>query len=109
MLLVKGLIRDKKVFTIGNVKESPWIKIEYAKPLGIASMMATPIVSMGEALGLIFVKYGEPRAFTQRELSILHGISQQVSVAVANAGMYQTITNKSMELAHPVDSLEKVW
>lgn len=106
MLLINGLVTNKKVFTVEDVNESPWVKKEYLKPLGVVSLLAAPIVSMGKVCGILFVGYGEPRRFSSRDASILHGISHQVSVAVANAGMYQDIMSTSMELSHRIETIQ---
>lgn len=106
MLLIKGLVRDKKIFTIDNAEESPWITMEYARPLGIVSLTAAPVVSMGDVVGLLCVAYDEPRKFSDRDLTILHGISHQISIAVSNARMYQTIMDKSMALSHKIETIQ---
>lgn len=106
MLLIKGLVRDKKIFTIDNTEESPWINMEYARPLGIVSLKAAPVISMGEVVGLLFVTYDEPREFSEKDVAILHGISHQISIAVSNARMYQTIMDKSMALSHKIETIQ---
>lgn len=106
MLLVKGLIMDKRIFTVTNVDLSPFVNKVLFKSMGSSSFMVAPFVHMGEVLGIIFVSYDQYRDFSDRETAILRGISRQVSVSIANTRMYQTIMNKSMELSHQIETIQ---
>lgn len=88
MPLLRGLMKDKKVFLIEDVKRSNLVNPEFLELLGTSALMVAPIVNMGQVLGVFFVNYDKPKTFGQREVTILHGISQQVSVALANARKY---------------------
>ncbi len=56
---------------------------------GICTLVSTPLMSKGCALGGLTLAARQPRDFPERELSLLGAIGQQIGVAVENARLLE--------------------
>jgi diguanylate cyclase (GGDEF)-like protein len=60
--------------------------------LSVRSLMATPLTSAGEAIGVLCVESPRPGAYTVDHLSVFTTIAQQAAVALENARNFQLAT-----------------
>jgi serine phosphatase RsbU (regulator of sigma subunit)/putative methionine-R-sulfoxide reductase with GAF domain len=68
---------------------------ELMSVLGRSSLLALPLVTRGETLGMMAVDYaGSARPFTQRWTSILNGIAGQAAIAVANDRLLEEVAEQ---------------
>jgi len=70
---------------VENVGQLPGPKREFLEQNGIQSFLGYPIQFTGRPIGLMFVNYVEPHAFTQSELEWMKYISNQAAIAIQNA------------------------
>jgi PAS domain S-box-containing protein len=93
--LIKRVLegREPAVIDEGSIALLParWIK-----PFGISSLLAVPLVSKENVLGLMALDHTEPgRRFTDEQLNLAATISSQVTIAIENARLYEeTIEEK---------------
>ncbi len=81
-LLVSDLVVDRDSIHCSPVILNP----------GIRSIMATPLVFSGEAIGVLCVESPRPGAYTVDHLSVFTTIAQQAAVALENARNFQLAT-----------------
>lgn len=67
------------------------------------SEMALPLIISGEVIGALDVQSTEPNAFSNEDVEILTTLSEQVSIAIQNARLYEQI-QKSLAEAEAVSS-----
>jgi hypothetical protein len=65
---------------------------EGCKQLGIASVVAMPIMSEGQAVGVFELFSGKPSAFVERDFAALRRLSEMVETAVTHAAATQSVT-----------------
>ena len=71
---------------------------EHSVFAGLADVIALPLVSDGEALGALYLAGREPGAFDDVDHGLLARVSTQLSLALKNARLYDTI--KRMHLSN---------
>ncbi len=70
--------------------------------------VAIPLFGKTDCLGLLLAVYRRPRELSERDLRILEGISREVSLALDEAFLYRTALERSMELAHKMETLKVI-
>jgi signal transduction protein with GAF and PtsI domain len=62
---------------------------EQAREEGIATMVAIPMVSKGNVIGILRLVTGEPREFTMEEVDFACAVAEMGAQAISNAKMYE--------------------
>lgn len=76
----------------------------------LVSILYFPLILKEEVIGLFIVgTTGKARRFTASEMDLCHILSSQVSLAIANARLYQKAQQALAELSHAYDSTLKGW
>jgi signal transduction histidine kinase len=81
-----SVIQKRETRIIGNVSSL----MEYAgvRPEERRSLLAVPLVSRGQTLGVILAAAAEAKPFTQEDASLLAELSRHGSLAIDNARLY---------------------
>ena len=66
--------------------------------IGIRSLLATPLVRDGVAIGLIRLRRSEPRPFTDKQIALLQTFADQAVIAIENVRLFHEIHDKSQQL-----------
>ncbi len=66
---------------------------------GFQTLVSTPLISKGKALGTLTLDTRRPRAFPPQELGLLVAIGHQIGVAIENARLYQNEQKRAAQLA----------
>jgi signal transduction histidine kinase len=64
---------------------------------GIQSSVSIPLLSAGQAVGVMNLSVRRPRAFPPEELALLTTIGRQLGIAVQNAQLYETLQRRTAE------------
>lgn len=64
---------------------------EFIKGRNVKSLICVPLQIKGKIHGLLLVEHNMPEAFGDRNISILKIITQQVSIAIENARLYEQL------------------
>ena len=65
-----------------------------------------PLIGKEVCLGLVVAIFKNPREFTEKDMRIISGISNQVSVALEQARLYKESVDKAMELSHKMETIQ---
>lgn len=69
------------------------------RPIGIRSLLVTPILERERVFGVITVaQFEQPRRFSAGEIRLCRTLANQASIAMANARLYQELHQKTGEL-----------
>jgi PAS domain S-box-containing protein len=87
--LVRQVVRGRRPVILyegsAALVPSSWIK-----PFGIASMLAVPLISQDQVIGLMVLDHIEPgRRFGDEQVNLATTIGSQVAIAIENARLWQ--------------------
>lgn len=84
---------DGEPHTINNVQTDsgyePWKNV--ASVQNYAALIALPLTSKGNSVGVICIYFSEPRDFSEEEISLLSTIANEAAIAIENARMYENL------------------
>ncbi len=96
-LLLQKILTTKQTVLISDVEQLP-------KPLPIPewhcgrSWLGLPLVTGGEALGVLLIERAEAEEFTQNQCVIAEALAVQVAVAIHNANLFQEVQSGQQQL-----------
>jgi signal transduction histidine kinase len=77
-----------------------------ALKLGYRTALAVPLVHAGEAIGVILIRRGEVRPFTERQIELVNTFADQAVIAIENTRLFEEVQARTRELAKTVEDLE---
>src|SRR5215467_8339323 len=66
--------------------------------MGIRTMLATPLLRDGVAIGTLAIRRTEVRPFTDTQVKLLKSFADQAVIAIENARLFQELTQKTADL-----------
>ena len=72
---------------------------------GARSMLATPLLREGIAIGAIAIRRTEVRPFSERHIALLKTFADQAVIAIENVRLFQQLEARTRELARSVEEL----
>jgi len=74
------------------------LSYELAKRLGHRSVIVSPLLREGQPFGAILLRRQQVRAFSEREIALLHTFGDQAAIAIQNARLFHEIQDKGRQL-----------
>ena len=71
--------------------------------MGIRSLLATPLVRDGVAIGLIQLRRSDPRAFTGKQIALLETFANQAVIAIENVRLFRELQARNAELTESLE------
>ena len=71
--------------------------------LGTRSLLATPLVREGVAIGLIQLRRVESRPFTDRQIALLETFADQAVIAIENVRLFTELQARKRDLTTALD------
>ena len=72
---------------------------EHQRSRGVGAFLAVPLLTGGEAEGLIVVRRKDPGPFTAQEISVLESFASQAAIAIKNAALFSELQQSNRTLA----------
>ena len=85
--------------------EYPGVK-EIQKQIGQRTVLATPLLREGLAIGAIVILRREVRPFSDTQIKLLETFADQAVIAIENVRLFQELEAKTKELARSVEELK---
>jgi GAF domain-containing protein len=73
----------------------------------VRSLLAVPLIIRGEAIGTLTVDSDQPNAFSESDIQLMTIAAAQVSIAIANARLFEELERRAAELAVAYDELKE--
>ena len=114
--LIRGLppgraMIDGEVIHIVDVL-SPEAQVEFpealafAKPLGLRTVLAAPLLREGIAIGAILIRRTEVRPFSEKQIGLLKTFADQAVIAIENVRLFKELDERTNELTRSVGELK---
>jgi GAF domain-containing protein/anti-sigma regulatory factor (Ser/Thr protein kinase) len=86
--------------------ESEYLDTKAAQQLaGTRTVLATPLLREGMAIGCILVRRTEVRPFSEKQIALLKTFADQAVIAIENVRLFQELQARTGELARSVQQL----
>lgn len=95
--LAGWMIENRSSVIVHDTREDPrWIKRETSRNL--RSVLAVPLITNEEVIGVLMLFHTRPNAFTMQQLDLVEAAAIQVSNAINNANLYLLIRDQAERL-----------
>jgi len=74
-----------------------------ARRLGHRTILAAPLLQVGEAIGAIVVRRTDVRPFTERQVDLLHTFANQAVIAIENVRLFQELESRNRDLGEALE------
>ena len=74
--------------------------------VGVRTLLATPLLREGMAIGYIIIRRMEVRPFTDKQIAFLETFADQAVIAIENVRLFQELEERTSELARSVGELK---
>ena len=75
----------------------------YARSLGVRTVLATPLLREGVAIGTINIRRTEVRPFSERQIKLLETFAAQAVIAIENVRLFKEIQERNAELRESLE------
>ena len=75
----------------------------YARSLGVRTMLSTPLMREGIAIGTIHIRRKEVRPFTEKQIKLLETFASQSVIAIENVRLFKELQERNAELREALE------
>ena len=100
-------IGERRTIHIRDLAKSPRNRFVASKagmlPLGVRTVLSTPLLRDGVAIGSITIRRTKVRPFTPKQIALLKTFADQAAIAIENARLSQALEARNAELTDALD------
>src|SRR5262249_11439461 len=74
-----------------------------ARRLGARTILATPLMREGEAIGAIMIRRDEVRSFSDKQIGLLETFARQAVIAIENTRLFEEVQARTRELQESLE------
>src|SRR5262249_6068881 len=114
--IVRGLAGGKAILDRETVHIqdafAPSVETEFpgtwslAHEVGVKTLLATPLLREGMAIGYIMIRRMEVHPFTEKQIALLKTFADQAVIAIENVRLFQELEARTRELGRSVGELK---
>jgi GAF domain-containing protein/anti-sigma regulatory factor (Ser/Thr protein kinase) len=78
----------------------------YALRFGYRTILATPLMREGAAIGVIVIRRVEVNPFSEEQVQLVHTFADQAVIAIENVRLFKELETRTQQLAHSVQKLQ---
>jgi GAF domain-containing protein len=100
---------DRRTIQVADIlTEADEYPVSWKRALqtGFRTALCVPLVHAGEAIGVIIIRRGEVRPFTERQIELVNTFADQAVIAIENTRLFEEVQARTRELAKTVEDLE---
>ncbi|MBN1314950.1 MAG: GAF domain-containing sensor histidine kinase [Anaerolineales bacterium] len=92
--LIRMIVESADPVLVPDLNQMPEMTGGVPGGAGIRSLLAVPLISRERVLGLIYLADTRPHQFAVHDLQLLTAISNEIGVAIENAGLHQDVARQ---------------
>jgi GAF domain-containing protein/CheY-like chemotaxis protein len=96
----------RQIYIEDNEGENPLVPsaiVEVFRRANLRSLVVTPLMRRGEAIGTLQAHRAEPRGFTAKDLKLLESFADQAVIAIENARLLDELNARMRELSESLE------
>src|SRR5215813_5409062 len=97
---------DRRTIQVTDLQAEPDAYPEsskLARRLGHCTILTSPLIHAGKAIGAITIRRTEVRSFTDRQVELLKTFADQAVIAIENARLFEEVQARTKELQDSLD------
>jgi PAS domain S-box-containing protein len=101
------VVRTGQVLVTGDVSEDPRLAVADFGREQVQGMVLVPMHSRGKVVGVLSAMSHSPHEFTEREITLLQAIANQVGAAAENAQLFHAVREHALNLEEAYARLQE--
>src|SRR6266446_270750 len=106
-LVAHRAIVERRTIHVRDLAKTPRTRFRVTRasnlPLGVRTMVSTPLLRAGVAIGAITIRRTKVRPFTPKQIALLKTFADQAAIAIENARLSQELEARNSDLTEALD------